>query len=211
MSPAHTCHDESLNTLKYAERLCQVNAKGLQGKTNEVSYGFPSAVQSANKDVIQLQQQNTVAQSKKEQAHDSSLSLSTNTLHDNLGGNRPGTVASRMLLRRTITDPQQRLAKIGVHKPKHSNDSDSEDRRQVTGSYDGYDAPTVNKNTITTAAVDTRVKKPVTFNGVDVTDKKFEMLKAISREIDQEKLEENAVAMAHELDGLKNAYRCVKQ
>ena len=114
---------------------------------------------------------------------------------------------------RAVTDPQQRLAKIGVHKPKHSNDSDSEDRRQVTGSYDGYDAPTVNKSGSVAAAavVDTRVKKPVTFNGVDVTDKKFEKLKAISREIDQEKLEGNAVAMAHELDGLKNAYRCVKQ
>jgi hypothetical protein len=41
LSPSHTCHDESLNTLKYAERLCQFNSKGLQTLSTD-SYGFVS-------------------------------------------------------------------------------------------------------------------------------------------------------------------------
>ena len=191
--------------MKYAERLCLVSAKGLQGKSNEVSYGFSSAVQSATKDVIQLQQQHSSALGKKDSmTHDNSLA--TSTLHDNLGGNRPGSNAARMLLRRTITDPQQRLAKIGVHKPKHSTDSDPEDRRLRMGSYDGYDAPHTYRPHAVESSV-SGVKRPVTFNGVDVTDKKLLKLTAISREIDQEKLEESAAALAVELEGLKNAYR----
>ena len=58
-------------------------------------------------------------------------------IHDNLGGNRPGTLAARMLLRRTITDPQQRLAKIGMYKPKYVHGvlavSDPDDLEKQSG------------------------------------------------------------------------------
>ena len=127
--------------MKYAERLCQESAKNLQGRTNDVSYGFSSAAQSASKDVMQLQQQNLSAQNRKDKdGMTYEYRYINDSIHDSLGGNRPGTTAARMLLRRTINDPQQRLARLGVHKPKYITDPhDNDDRRQVGGSYDGYD------------------------------------------------------------------------
>ena len=199
LSPAHTCHDESLNTLKYAERLCQVSSKNIQGRSGESSYGFPGTP-SGSKEVMQLQQQNNAAQEKRDMYEYPNPNPS---IQDSLGGNRPGTVAARMLLRRTINDPQQRLAKIGVHKPKYGTDSDPEDHR-LSGSYDAYDAPLPTQST-------TPLPKPQpTFNGVDVTAKKYDRLQAISKEIDQEKLEEQNASMSMELEGLKNAYRCTE-
>ena len=132
-----------------------------------MSYGFSSAAQSGAKDVIQLQQQND------------GFRYINSAIHDSLGGNKPGTAASRMLLRRTLNDPQQRLARLGVHKPKYITDPYLDDRRQVNRSFDGYD------------------------NEYGRSPNPSEKM----REMDQEKLEEAAAAMALELEGLKNAYR----
>jgi Kinesin motor domain len=201
LSPAHTCHDESLNTLKYAERLCQVSSKGMQFKANDGSYGFPSsALSSSSKDIVQLRHQNSAPSSTGRDGYTYEYGALNSSIHDSLGGNRPGTLAARMLLRRTITDPQQRLAKIGVHKPKYSHGTlngsgtePDEHDRQLGFSLDGYDSLYQNQREPSSA-----------FN---VTSKTLDNLERLTKEIDRERLEDSAAATALELEGLKNAYR----
>ena len=86
ISPSHTCYDETLSTLKYAERLCST---GKSGDTTHVSIG----------DTIDPQL---------------SLALTSeySRLRKELGGSNPGTRANRLLLKQTISDPQQRLARL---------------------------------------------------------------------------------------------------
>lgn len=173
----------------------------MQFKGNESSYGFPSsALSSASKDIVQLRHQNSGPSSTGRDGYTYEYGAINSSIHDSLGGNRPGTLAARMLLRRTITDPQQRLAKIGVHKPKYShgtlNGSGTEPEehdRQLGFSLDGYDSLYRNQREPSSA-----------FN---VTSKTLDNLERLTKEIDRERLEDSVAATAQELEGLKNAYR----
>ena len=212
LSPAHNCHDESLNTLKYAERLCQVSSKAQLGKSTDGNHNFPSALSSSTKEVSQLRQQHSQQLSAVPPAvrdgYTNEYGVINSTIHDNLGGNRPGTLAARMLLRRTITDPQQRLAKIGLHKPKnthgtsHSGDQEERDRRHATSSdnshvYGGETSHTPNGSGWGNRNGASDNANPNNFNKLD----------RITWDMDRERLEESAASMAQELEKLKNAYR----
>lgn len=212
MSPAHNCHDESLNTLKYAERLCQVNSKAQLGKSAEGSHGFSPALSSSSKEVSQLRQQHSQQSSAVSpgvrEGYTYEYGAINSTIHDNLGGNRPGTLAARMLLRRTITDPQQRLAKIGLHQPKnvhgtlHNGDQEEHDRQHSTlldsnHGYVGGTSHTPNGTDKNTRNSSSDSANPKSVNKLD----------RITRDMDRERLEESAASTAQELEGLKNAYR----
>lgn len=212
MSPAHNCHDESLNTLKYAERLCQVNSKAQLGKSAEGSHGFSPALSSSSKEVSQLRQQQSQQSSAVSpgvrEGYTYEYGAINSTIHDNLGGNRPGTLAARMLLRRTITDPQQRLAKIGLHQPKnthgtlHNGDQEEHDRQHATllDSSPGYGGGT----SYTPNGTD---KNNRNGSSDSANPKSVSKLDRITRDMDRERLEESAASTAQELEGLKNAYR----
>ena len=110
VSPASVHHEESVNTLRYAERLCsappaaralsaasQQPPAAASGRTRRTDsdpppsaharpYGHPAAAPSAQE------------------------------FEYGLGG-RPGSAAARSLLQRAVADPQQRLARMGVHSP----------------------------------------------------------------------------------------------
>eukprot|EP01041_Mallomonas_annulata_P007890 gene7890-16153_t len=90
VSPSHLSYDETLSTLKYADRLCVLGGHGRGGDSpGRVAIG----------DTIDPQL---------------SLTLTTefNRLKKELGGQKTGSKASRMLLQQTISDPQQRLARL---------------------------------------------------------------------------------------------------
>lgn len=90
LSPSHIYYDESLSTLKYAERLCQVGHKvGFNGPFH-LSRRTPTQQQKESNDFAKI--------------------------HEALGANKPGTPAARQLLRQTINDPQQRIAKMSTMK-----------------------------------------------------------------------------------------------
>ena len=175
----------------------------MQFKGSEGSYGFASsALSSASKDIVQLKQQNSGSSSTGRDGYTYEYGAINSSIHDSLGGNRPGTLAARMLLRRTITDPQQRLAKIGVHKPKYSHGTlngsgpDTEEHdRQLGTSLDGYDSLYQNRREPSSA--------------YNVTSRTFDNLERMTKEIDRERLEDSAAATAIELEGLKNAYRSI--
>lgn len=76
VSPSHLCYDETLATLKYAQRLSMVNRSG-----NEVKWAD------------QLVTENGLNNLKK--------------LQEDLGANKKGTEAARVLLKQTVNDPQQ--------------------------------------------------------------------------------------------------------
>ena len=92
LSPSHIYYDESLSTLKYAERLCQVGHK----------VGF--------NDPFHLSRRTPTQQQKDSSTNDFAK------IHEALGANKPGTPAARQLLRQTINDPQQRIAKMNTTK-----------------------------------------------------------------------------------------------
>ena len=179
-----------------------MSSKGQLGKSTEGSHGFSSALSSSSKEVSQLrqqQQQLSAVSPVVREGYTYEYGAINSTIHDNLGGNRPGTLAARMLLRRTITDPQQRLAKIGLHKPKythgtlHSGDQEEHDSHVFGG--DALYAPNG-------SGKDNRVGSSDNTNPSS-----FSKLDRITRDMDRERLEESAASMAQELDGLKNAYR----
>lgn len=94
VSPSHLCYEETLSTLKYAQRLCLVGRQpsdaGIVKWADQVE-GTPSIKQ----------------------------------IIGDLGAARPGTEASRMLLKNTLNDPQQRLARLDsadlAHEPATSH------------------------------------------------------------------------------------------
>ena len=88
ISPSHLCYDETLSSLKYAQRLSIAagskafeNSGGLKVSWAEILGSTTGAID-------------------------------TQKLHQDLGANRPGTEASRVLLAHTVNDPRQRLAKL---------------------------------------------------------------------------------------------------
>ena len=89
LSPSHIYYDESLSTLKYAERLSLVGHK----------VGFSDPFLSIRKTPTQQKGDNDFSK-----------------IHEALGANKPGTPAARQLLRQTINDPQQRIAKMNSSK-----------------------------------------------------------------------------------------------
>jgi hypothetical protein len=98
ISPSHTCFDETLHTLKYADRLCRLSVSSLPGKESSGRVGINDTVDP-----------------------DLTYSLATeySKLKQELGANRPGSHAARQLLQQTISDPQQRLARLDPYKSTH--------------------------------------------------------------------------------------------
>lgn len=99
ISPAHNCYEETLNTLKYAERLCSISTRSnhlgeysLFG-TNEGAKSSKGRMSTGGVD-------------------DSFTADEYAHIFQSLGANRPGTKAYRQLLKQTVTDPQQRLARL---------------------------------------------------------------------------------------------------
>eukprot|EP01034_Spumella_vulgaris_P021826 gene21826-27896_t len=107
ISPADNCYEETLSTLRYAEKLCSLRGvhhghahHGLPGGNHHmnVSYGSPvTSLVASDKDMIQSRK---------------ALLEEFGRIHDGLGHNRPGSNASRQLHKQTISDPQQRIAKM---------------------------------------------------------------------------------------------------
>jgi hypothetical protein len=167
------------------------------GKSAEGSHGFSPALSSSSKEVSQLRQQQSQQSSAVSPGVRDGYTYEhgaiNSTIHDNLGGNRPGTLAARMLLRRTITDPQQRLAKIGLHQPdrQHATLLDS------SHGYGGGTSHTPNGTDKNNRNGSSDSANPKSVNKLD----------RITRDMDRERLEESAASTAQELEGLKNAYR----
>lgn len=178
------------------------------GKSSEGSHGFSPALSSSSKEVSQLRQQQSQQSSAVspgvKDGYTYEYGAINSTIHDNLGGNRPGTLAARMLLRRTITDPQQRLAKIGLHQPKNTHgtlhNGDQEDHATLLDSSHGYGGGSSH----TPNGTD---KNNRNGSSDSANPKSVNKLDRITRDMDRERLEESAASMAQELEGLKNAYR----
>lgn len=182
------------------------------GKSAEGSHGFSPALSSSSKEVSQLRhqqsQQSSAVSPGVRDGYTYEYGAINSTIHDNLGGNRPGTLAARMLLRRTITDPQQRLAKIGLHQPKnthgtlHNGDQEEHDRQHATlldssHGYGGGSSHTPNGTDKNNRNGSSDGANPKSINKLD----------RITQDMDRERLEESSASMAQELEGLKNAYR----
>lgn len=182
------------------------------GRSSEGIHGFTSALSSTSKEASQLRQQHNQQPSAVPPAvregYTYEYGAINSTIHDNLGGNRPGTLAARMLLRRTITDPQQRLAKIGLHKPKythgtlHSGEQEEQYRQHApsSGSSHVYGGDT--SRAPNGSGKGNRDGASDNANPNNITN-----LDRITRDMDRERLEESAASIAQELEGLKNAYR----
>lgn len=122
ISPSHTCFDETLSTLKYAERLCHLGASSHPG--NE------SASRVSIRDTIDPQLSYTLA-------------TEFSRLKRELGGSKHGSLAARQLLQQTISDPQQRLARMdpyqaqSVHNSQDFEHSTSSSRRSFDSTHGG--------------------------------------------------------------------------
>jgi hypothetical protein len=95
VSPSDSCYDETLNTLKYAERLCALGG----------NHGNPGAKRGAVNINDTIDPQLTFA-----------LASEFKRLREELGG-ASGSRAARQLLKQTVSDPQQRLAKLSKEDP----------------------------------------------------------------------------------------------
>lgn len=84
LSPSHLQFEETLSTLRYAEKLCSIRKKPLTVVTssNKPLGGKPKLIEEFRK------------------------------FHQDIGMQKKGSVAARQLLTHTIADPQQRIAKI---------------------------------------------------------------------------------------------------
>jgi len=123
ISPSHTCFDETLSTLKYAERLCNLGTSSQPGQesTSRVSI----------RDTIDPQLSY-------------SLASEFSRLKKELGGSKHGSVAARHLLQQTLSDPQQRLARMD---PYQSN-NDSIEYRPSASSNRSFDVAPPRNNAI---------------------------------------------------------------
>jgi hypothetical protein len=101
ISPSHTSYDETLQTLKYAERLCQIipSAKPGMESTGRVSIN----------DTIDPELSYALAGEFTKLKHE-------------LGGNTPGSLAAKHLHQHTVSDPQQRLARLDPYRPNYIED-----------------------------------------------------------------------------------------
>ena len=123
ISPSHTCFDETLSTLKYAERLCHLGVSSNPGQE--------STARVSIRDTIDPQL---------------SYSLATefSRLKRELGGSKHGSMAARHLLQQTLSDPQQRLARMDPYQSNTVDDSQdysAEPSRKSLGA-----APPTNRN-----------------------------------------------------------------
>jgi hypothetical protein len=96
ISPAHNCFEETLNTLKYARRLHQ------SVKKSSVSAAFTSLPSCSIKTI---KTEVSFPISPKE-------SSANEVIREHIVSAKKGSEAARSLLKSTINDPQQRLAKI---------------------------------------------------------------------------------------------------
>jgi hypothetical protein len=115
ISPSHTCFDETLSTLKYAERLCHLGSS-----TNP---GHESSARVSIRDTIDPQLSYTLA-------------TEFSRLKRELGGSKHGSIAARHLLQQTLSDPQQRLARMDPYQSNTVEDSQefsSNPRRKSLG------------------------------------------------------------------------------
>ena len=94
ISPSHTCFDETLSTLKYAERLCNLSPSSMPG--------HESSGRVSIRDTIDPQLSYTLA-------------TEFSRLKRELGGGKQGSLAARHLLQQTVSDPQQRLARMNPY------------------------------------------------------------------------------------------------
>lgn len=124
VSPSDSCYEETLNTLKYAERLCAIGS----GSGNP---GMKRGAVSIN-DTIDPQL--TFA-----------LASEFRRLKEELGGAN-GTRAARQLLKQTVSDPQQRLAKLA----KEEANTGTATKRRVSGTAT---TPDHNNTSLLVAAV----------------------------------------------------------
>ena len=102
ISPSHTCFDETLHTLKYADRLCRLSVSSMPGRESAGRVGINDTVDP------QLTY---------------SLATEYSKLKQELGANKPGSQAARHLLQQTTADPQQRLARLDPYKSSDIGDS----------------------------------------------------------------------------------------
>jgi hypothetical protein len=116
ISPSHTCYDETLQTLKYAERLlCQVM------NIPSAKPGMESSGRVSIHDTIDPELSYALVSEYSKLKHE-------------LGGNKPGSIAAKHLLQQTIADPQQRLAKL---EPYRANYIEEDVRYQSRGGGGG--------------------------------------------------------------------------
>lgn len=118
ISPSHLSYDETIATLRYAEKLCLIRKKSLsqlalsaqstirgpQLLTNGAYHDLPQTYSRHQHDSDPNSQ--LVMQSKPE------LEEEFRRFHQDLGSAKKGTLAARQLLQHTISDPQQRIAKL---------------------------------------------------------------------------------------------------
>lgn len=113
LSPAHNCHEESLSTLKYAERLCMLSPRAASVGDPTFGHGPNSSFLSTS-GMVGLNASGDFGQA--------GLGSGPFALPDDFGGGhkgngkgegwQTGSKAARQLLRNMVSDPQQRLAKL---------------------------------------------------------------------------------------------------
>jgi hypothetical protein len=101
ISPSHTSYDETLQTLKYAERLCQI--------IPSAKPGMESTARVSINDTIDPELSYALAGEFTKLKHE-------------LGGQAPGSMAAKHLHQHTLSDPQQRLAKLDPYRPNYIED-----------------------------------------------------------------------------------------
>jgi DNA repair exonuclease SbcCD ATPase subunit len=136
LSPSHTSYEETLNTLKYAGRLCrhtpvellprkivQSEDKGFIEEFNSVSSW--QRVMRNSTDSISRTTTPISTPARSRIVSELTQGSSQKMLHQTLGGGTPGSSAAQKLLQNVVSDPQQRLAKLGMNDVYHRSMIDS--------------------------------------------------------------------------------------
>jgi hypothetical protein len=120
ISPSHLSYEDTVATLRYAEKLCLIRKKSLSQIAPPQSTGLPLLTNGGYHDVSSMNR----FQQQKPQQHEnpySDLVLQQSRhemdedfrrLQQDLGSTKKGSLAARQLLQHTISDPQQRIAKL---------------------------------------------------------------------------------------------------
>lgn len=171
ISPAHSSFEDSVSTLKFAERLCLKSSSSMamnNSLLDDSSVNDYSSM-SGHQHHLQPQQQGEFSK-----------------LNEHLGATKPGSQAARNLLRETLSDPQQRIAKL-----KASSDAMSllQDRK-------------------TAASAEALVVGDVSFNSLEALRDAYRSLhgQLVENAIELENARTDRDSLALELQGTKEAF-----
>jgi hypothetical protein len=130
ISPAHSCYEETLSTLRYAERLCEVHINR--------RIAARVAGQNVPMDLVTSLDDNTLGPRR-------AILEEFQRIHQRMRGNssKSSTRNSREILRQTLSDPQQRIARLqqAAHPAESGRSSHSHATPVKNFSVNGFTKP----------------------------------------------------------------------